>query len=463
MQGKILIVDAISTNRIVLKVKLASSYYEVVQAATLSEAVQAARQAVPDLVICALALPDGGAGQLCRRLQAMPLTASIPVLAVGSPTDATGRLALLEAGISDVLRHPLDDTLLMARVRSLIRAHNAAAEWQMRDDTSRALGFGEQTQGFALAGKTTLIASDLAQSQNWVARLRPLMPDGLNHARPDTVLRNLSPDNMPDVFVLVLGPQGERPGDMLRLLAAIRANAATRYAGVLVLQVGGDTGLGAQALDLGADDLMIGGFEAAELALRVRALTRRKRIADRLRATVRTGLRAAVSDPLTGLHNRRYAMPHLARVAEHAATTGRPLAVMIADMDHFKRINDMYGHASGDAVLIETARRLCEGLRPVDLVARLGGEEFLIVMPATPLLAARRAAGRLCRAIGDTHFKVPGCASPIPVTVSIGLSIGGRRSGQIDSATALLDEADKALYGAKVQGRNQVTLSRPAA
>jgi two-component system cell cycle response regulator len=213
---------------------------------------------------------------------------------------------------------------------------------------------------------------------------------------------------------------------------------------------------------------MTGGFDKKEMVLRTKALMRRKRIADQLRATVRTGLKAAVSDPLTGLHNRRYAMPHLARVAEHSAATGRSFAVMVADLDHFKRINDLYGHASGDAVLVEAARRLRENLRGVDLLARIGGEEFMIVMPATPFSEARVAASRLCRKISGEGFAIPGASKPIEVTISIGVTMGGvgkeRGVAMIpEDPNALLDAADKALYTAKTQGRNQINLIRPAA
>ncbi len=172
-------------------------------------------------------------------------------------------------------------------------------------------------------------------------------------------------------------------------------------------------------------------------------------------------------DPLTGLHNRRYAMPHLARVTEQAVPGNRPFAVMLADMDHFKRINDVYGHASGDAVLVETARRLRAGLRSVDMIARLGGEEFLVVMPATGPVEARAAATRLCHQIGSRPFDIPGAINPVEVTVSIGLALGGLAPQGEDvrpeTADDMIDRADKALYAAKTHGRNQVTLSRPAA
>lgn len=468
MQGKILIVDPISTNRIVLKVKLASAFYEVLQASSADEACVAALRYAPDLVISAMALPDCDAADFARQLHANPQTRALPIVVIGDQPGAGSRLAALEAGVQDVMLRPLDDTLFLARVRSLIRAQNTAAEWQMRDDTSRALGFAEDQAEFGPAGRSIVVSTDTERARAWMEQIRPALRCSLSYAPPDTALRDLSPGRVPDVFIMILEDEDRHSGDVLRLLAAIRATAITRHAGTLVIQPTPDPGLGAYALDLGADDLMVDGFEVVEFTLRVKALLRRKRVADQLRATVRSGLKAAVSDPLTGLHNRRYAMPHLTRVAEHAQATGRSFAVMVADLDHFKRINDLYGHASGDAVLIEAARRLRENLRGVDLLARIGGEEFLIVMPATPLSEARVAARRLCRKIGDEGFKVPGSNTPIDVTISIGVSMGGTRGSSntnIDAvdANSLLDAADKALYDAKLQGRNQVQLYRPAA
>ena len=140
---------------------------------------------------------------------------------------------------------------------------------------------------------------------------------------------------------------------------------------------------------------------------------------------------------------------------------------MVADMDHFKRINDTMGHAAGDAVLIETARRLRENLRAVDMVARIGGEEFLIVMPGAGLANAKKAAQRLCRVIRNTPFIVPGIKLPVTATISIGMTVCDPRKRSNPphplSAEALLGRADKALYGAKAEGRDRVTLLRPAA
>jgi two-component system cell cycle response regulator len=464
MQGRILIVDAIATNRIVLKVKLASVHYEVLQAASLADAFRIVREQTPDLVITALHLPDGNAARLCTTMKRHADVAHIPVMAVGCRADAEARMATLEAGVQEVLMKPLDDTILLGRIRSLIRAHNAAAEWRMRDDTSRALGLAEQPAVFAPEGRIVMVIDDAARGHAWTHRLRGLLRGRITATAPADALRSADTEHLPDIFVLVLPPDPLEASAMLRLIPAIRANADIRHAGLMVLQTAPDATLSASALDLGADDLMTEGFDAAEMALRLKLLMHRKRMADQMRATVRTGLRAAVFDPLTGLHNRRYAMPHLSRIAEHASQGGRSFAVMLADMDHFKRINDRYGHASGDAVLTEAAQRLRGSLRAMDLVARIGGEEFLIVMPGTDLDAARATARRLCSEIGGTPFAVPGASDPIDVTISIGLYHHDPAHALYHAqAEELVDLADKALYEAKLDGRNRVTLSRPAA
>lgn len=473
MQGKILIVDPIVTNRIVLKVKLASAFYTVIQASTMEEATDIAISEGPDLILSALDLPDGSAADLCRQLTKRPQTGQIPILALAGHIDHATRITALEAGVHDVLVKPYDETLLLCRVRSLIRAYNAEAEWLFRDDTTRALGFAEPDVPFGPQGEFVLVGQDKTTIQPWAVTLRPLLGAALTLASSTEVMGEGIKGTAPDVYVLVIEAKKSNPDGSLRLISALRANARSRHAGILVLQTTPDAALAAHALDLGADDLMPDGFDAAELALRLKSLLRRKRMSEKLRQTVRTGLRAAVFDPLTGLHNRRYAMPHLVRVAEQAHGTGRPYAVMLCDLDHFKRINDVFGHASGDAVLVEVAERLRTSLRSVDMVARIGGEEFMIVMPGTTLQEARQTALRLCDTIGGRPFDLPGSATPVRITISIGMALDAMSRCLPDFAdpaisaqetgASLMEQADKALYAAKMKGRNQVKLSRPAA
>ncbi|ASM72850.1 MULTISPECIES: diguanylate cyclase [Roseobacteraceae] len=474
MHAKILIVDAIATNRIVLKVKLAAAHYEVLQASNLAEAARLAAVTPPDLVICAADLPDGTAVDLVGLLNTQAQSKRMPVLAVAPGISAAARLGLLEVGVDDVVMDIYHDTLLLARVRSMLRAHNAETEWQIRDDTTRALGLAENRAAFIRTPDVTVVCPTLWHGAKTLATLRPHVVARLNAAVPHTALDSHNhnavgaPVKNADVFILIT--DSATADQMLALVSSIRSHAATRHCPILLVYPEDEPILAARALDLGVNALTQSDPDPKEVAIRVRDLMQRKQVADQLRATVRTGLEAAVCDPLTGLHNRRYALPHLARLAERAGIAGRPFALMLADLDHFKQVNDIYGHATGDAVLVETAHRLRENLRAVDLLARVGGEEFLIVLPGVDLGDARRAARRLCRQIGCTPFDTAGDIAPIKVTVSIGLAIGGLSGDAAlavghpeKAAQVLLDRADKALYAAKVKGRNCVTLSRPAA
>jgi two-component system cell cycle response regulator len=321
----------------------------------------------------------------------------------------------------------------------------------------------------SLKASVALIAQDTQTAQAWAERLGDHVPYDLHcHQLDDIKLMMSAP--VADVFVIELNETSAGPA--LRLLADLRARAATRQSVVIAVPNPADPQIAAEALDRGAHDVLQAGFDVEELALRLTTQLQYKSRNDRLRDSVRNGLRAAVQDPMTGLYNRRYAKPFLDRTAKRAAEGGDTFALMLADLDHFKRINDEYGHPAGDAVLIEAARRLQDQLRPVDLVARVGGEEFMIVLPGADEMSAGMAAVALCNAINSQPFQVPGIASPIAVTISIGAVIGRDLARKDDhgetrgadrvasSVTELISQADRALYDAKDAGRNQVTLSK---
>lgn len=464
MQGKILIIDGISTNRIVLKVKLTAAFYQVEQAGTLREALDSIHRDPPDLVLTAINLPDGTAAQLCEHLRATPATANLPVLAIGTASSMQTRLATLRAGAFDVMDKPVNETLMLGRVRNMIRAYHKFAEWQMRDDTSYALGLSEAPADFANPGMISLIGMEAGPLQGWVRQLLPHLRARYCVTTLRDAMAALHSGKPPDAIVLALPEQAEQSETCLRLISALRASALTRDIAILMIQKTPDPLRATSALDMGADDVMTADFDAAEVALRLQVLLRRKRHVALMLQSVRTGLREVVNDPLTGLYNRRYAMPFMRRLIAHSAEKQAHFAVIVADMDHFKRINDHYGHASGDAVLVETARRLRETVRGGDMIARMGGEEFLIAMPATDIGTARAVADRLCAAIGGTAFAIPGADRPVNITISQGIAMSApslTMERKLEDVDVLLDRADKALYGAKLQGRNCVRFSRP--
>lgn len=467
MSRRILIVDDVATNRIVMKVRLSEAHYDVLQATDGAGALAAARRDRPDLILMDMALPDMDGIELCRRLKAHPETDGIPVIMVTGLRSAEAKMRALEAGADEFLAKPLDEMILLARVRNLLRARETSEELALRNGTHRALGFAEPAAGFTAAGRVALIAAEPRTGRTWRAVLAPLMSDNLSTITRAEALT--PPDGVPPHDVFVIDSQLAPEGAGLRLVSELRAHAATRHAAILVVVPAAARETAAMALDLGANDLIVGHVDPQELAIRIRSQLRRKQQADRLRATLEDGLRLAVIDPLTGLFNRRYALPHLARIAERAAETGRGYAVMLIDIDRFKRVNDRHGHAAGDAVLVEVARRLRDNLRAVDLVARIGGEEFMVALPETGVEQACATAERLRTLMEATPMDLPGGAGQIGVTISVGVAFGCNRGLAAGDANveaevhALMEQADRALYGAKASGRNTVEISRTAA
>jgi len=460
MAGRILIADDVATNRIVLKVNLMEAFYEVSQASGGAETVARARKELPDLILLDLLMPDMDGIEVCKALKSDPLTAGIPIIVVTAHNDSASRLEALRAGADEFMSKPLDEQTLLARVRSLLRARDTDEELRLRDNTHRALGFAEETETYDQPATIAIIAGQYDTALDWKTSLSEEMNDKLVVFSKETALLSSKGNHAPEVYVIACDL--DKPDEGLRLLSELRSRPNTRHSAILMVIPQDASHKASTALDLGANDLMVEGFDPEEMALRLKTQIRRKRQSDRLRETVRDGLRMSVIDPLTELYNRRYAEPHLQRVAERAKQTGRPFAVMILDLDRFKAINDTYGHSAGDVVLQKVAARIKDNLRDVDMVARIGGEEFLVVMPDTQLDQARMAAERLCRVVDEAPVATPNTQTAIPVSLSIGVAMGGLRD-DTQSVEQLIEFADRALYAAKSDGRNQVTFSRTAA
>ncbi len=456
MPGRVLIIDPIATNRILLKVRLAASNYRVLQASALSEGVSLAGSAMPDLIVIDHNLIAADVTALGDLTDAHPC----PIVVLTPPEGLVARAQMLAAGAADCLQKPINDALLLARLRSLMRFETTRRETGLRDDTSRALGLAEDGVGFAPQSHVSVVTATPAQSQNWARQLRRETSAQVSAHSLDDVLDFGEGDAVPDLFLLALSDD-EEPLN-LQAITELRSRAATRSAAIIAVTPQDAPVTAAMALDLGADDVTSCPFDAAEVGLRITTQLRHKHRADHLRATVQHGLQAAVTDPLTGLSNRRYALAHLKQIAERAAAEGAPYAVMILDIDRFKLVNDSYGHAAGDRVLRALSSCLSDNLRSVDMVARLGGEEFVIALPDTGEAEARIVAERLRQLVCDMPVVID-AKTTLRVSVSIGLTIALPEATDCTDPTDLLEQADTALYGAKDNGRNQVIMSPNAA
>ncbi len=465
MSGKILIVDAVATNRIVLKVKLSAAHFDVHQASTGGAAVALARDLHPDLIILGAALCDMTCADLIAALRARPDLAAVPIVALIPEDTGAARIAALQAGADDILTQPIDERIMLARLRALLRQHLALQDMRLNAGPDCAAGFGEAQGGTLRPGRITILGVQMAEAMALRARLRSACRHQISALPAGGPITPTPGAPAADVFVLMLPAMAEEKA--LELMAELRASPEARHGRIVCLLPSEGRSLAASLLDMGASDVIVGTANLDELTLRLGRQIQRKQAVDHLRARLHDGLRAAMIDPLTGLYNRRFAMPFLKGLAMGQGGESTGFAVMLADLDHFKQINDRLGHAAGDRVLCHVADLLGSSVREVDLVARIGGEEFLIVMPGADGAEARRAADRLCRRIGEAGIALRGRPEPAHVTVSIGVAMGKAQPTEqraSDHVDTLLDEADRALYRAKARGRNTVTISaRPAA
>jgi two-component system cell cycle response regulator len=322
---------------------------------------------------------------------------------------------------------------------------------------ARAAASRDISRGDALAaalavsgdGAQILLVDDRASSYERLSAMLQANHQVELERAPQEALFRLAEGN----FDLAIVSLGLAHYDGLRLCSQIRSLERTRQLPVLLLADSDDTARVVRGLDIGVNDYLLRPVDRNELSARVRTQIRRKRYADRLRDNVQHSLEMAVTDPLTNLHNRRYFEAHAATALEQAIERGRPLSLLILDIDHFKVINDSWGHEAGDDVLREFAHRLRKNLRGIDLPCRIGGEEFVVVMPDTDMAIAAVVAERVRRKIERDLFIIHDGERSIPVTVSIGAA---SLSGTDESLPSLLRRADKALYRAKNDGRNRV-------
>lgn len=295
---------------------------------------------------------------------------------------------------------------------------------------------------------TVLVADDDPDLLEFVATL--LMRDGhaVIRASDGGQALELARDRSPDLLVLDVSMP------VLNGYAVCRELQASTPAPppVIFLTARAETQDRILGLDVGAVDYIVKPFSGPELRARVRAALRTKVISDRLRVE-------AATDPLTGLQNRSHLGPRVAELVASARRHQRPLACVMIDIDHFKAVNDTYGHSAGDAVLVEVAARLGREKRTSDTLIRYGGEEFLLLLPETGAEGAITLAEKLRTALSERPVPyAPGDAGTIEISVrgSIGVAVLGE---EMYDAALLIAAADEAMYQAKADGRDRVVLA----
>ena len=444
MSARILVVDDLAPNLNLLEVKLQAEYYDVVTARSGYEALDIAGKEKLDLILMDAMMPGMNGFEACEKLKQNPKTWHIPVIMVTALEETKDRIAGLEAGADDFITKPIDDFNLMARVKSLLRLKMVTD--QLLSHTGHTKGNSrpllEKIHG--RSGKILLVEDHDFRAEKIS---KPLLKKHkvVVEKDPDKAVK-LASSGM-DLIIVSLVSENF---DGLRVCASLRFKEDSRDIPILIVGDPEDEARLIRAYDIGINDTLMRPIEKQEMHARVNTLLRRKFYADSLRENFNENLEMVVSDPLTGLGNRRYFDRTIEPFFEALEDKDEAFSIMVFDIDHFKRVNDILGHDMGDQILKEVATRLVTNMRAVDVVSRYGGEEFMIAMPKTEEDDALVAADRIRALIAGTPIYVDGQA--LRITTSAGVA-------QVQKGEQLRDvfkRADDALYKAKQAGRNKV-------
>ncbi|HRO16044.1 MAG TPA: diguanylate cyclase, partial [Paracoccus sp. (in: a-proteobacteria)] len=438
--------------------RLNAACHDTLSAQTGAEAMACLLRGTPDLVLIGGTPSDMGPVELCRRIAAR--SPGPPVMMLVDPGQ---QVEALRAGAAAVLNAPADELTLLARLRSLLRDNRSPSPLT----ESRGGGLAEEAAPFVMggapcaAGGIMLVTDHPATGLAWRQILAARLREPIRLRDPDRALAEAASGQVADLYIIAADIQ--QTGDGLRLLSELRARPLSRDAAFAVLLRPERGEMATVALDLGAGEVLPchpAATAAEEAALRIAALIARKRLADQHRRNDEIERSLARADPLTGLANRRAVLPHLQRLCAGAGHEGGRFAVIALDIDRFKRVNDRHGHAAGDRVLTTVAARLRAAVEPPGFVARMGGEEFLAVIPGADAATAAAIARRMRHEVAATPVPLPALAGgdSLTITLSAGVATCEGHDAEMES---LLERADRALRGAKASGRNCLMVARP--
>ena len=451
MTARVLVVDDIVANVKLLDARLSAEYFDVLTAMNGRDALAVCERSECDVVLLDVMMPGMDGFEVCRQLKSNPTTHHIPVIMVTALDQPSDRVRGLEAGADDFLTKPVSDVALVARVRSLARLKMMTDELRMRALTSKEIGIlSPERDAISDKGRQgrILVIDDRQSSHERIgAMLAEEHTVEVEEDPNDALFR--AAEGRYDLVIVSLALENY---DGLRLCSQLRSLDRTRNVPVLAITEGETNARLVRGLDVGVSDYLQRPIDKNELLARARTQIRKKRYSERLRDNVQLSIELSITDPLTGLYNRRYMESHLGALLEQATTRNKPLTVLMLDIDYFKAINDTHGHDAGDDVLREFATRIKKSIRGIDLACRHGGEEFVIVMPETDLAVATMVAERLRRRIATEPFPIQEGTGSLEVTISVGISALGPN----DDAANILKRADRALYRAKRDGRNRV-------
>ncbi|MDR1139717.1 MAG: PleD family two-component system response regulator [Rickettsiales bacterium] len=455
MTAKILVVDDVLSNVKLLEARLKAEYYTVIVAHDGKEAIDLVAKQQPDIILLDIMMPKINGFEVCKSLKSDPLTTHIPIIMVTALHDTHDRVQGINAGADDFLTKPIDETALSARIKSLTRLKMVIDELRLRGETNAEIGgvAGSSIMDYSnqiFDANILVVDEDVFQAEQIYNVLSQRFGSIKVLNDPTEALEIGIEDN----YDLIISDMQFSQTDGLRLCSEFRSKVETRYTPILILSEDYDKNNLVKALNVGANDYLTVPLDESELMARVNLQVKRKRYQDALRMNLFNNAEMSIKDPLTNCYNRRYFDAHLKNIVKDSVEKNRRLSLMILDIDYFKVVNDDFGHSAGDELLKQMQKRISENIRVTDLLARFGGEEFVIVMPDTDVSDAYTVAERIREIIATEPFVLSGENTTHSVTVSIG--IAEMQKSDLDNIKKFIVRADRYLYKAKNSGRNRV-------
>lgn len=460
----VLVVDDSLVVRRSLQELLESSGYRTEIAASGEEAFERCGSRSFDLVVTAQTMSSLSGLQLCRLLRSDPATAEIPVIVLAADDDRRRRFWARSSGADAFLSKSTTRTDLVPLVQQLLRDRpprtqegrpRPAGEARPLERLSRVLD--ELLFEAVVASEARRLIEHATDRQTFLPRVLDLVAEIADYSYLAVVLS--SPAGPSSIAVHARGPWPEDDAEGLRALglrpaepgALVLVTREIEQSGPVVSRLGGVFPLQAGREELGR--IAVHGGQArlcAEVRRTLEAVAHELGLVAKSLLLMEETRRLAQTDQLTGLANRRACAERLSHEIQRASRQGTPFCVALCDVDHFKEVNDRWGHGVGDEVLRAVASALRGSVRAIDLVGRWGGEEFIVLLPNASAAGGRVVAERLRAGVLRNATHEPG---PERVTISVGVaSFGG------EDTDALVARADEALYRAKARGRNRIEL-----
>jgi two-component system, cell cycle response regulator len=445
MTAKILIVDDLKFNIDLLEEHLQNDLYEIHRAYNGQEALSKTLSVRPDLILMDVMMPVIDGLSATKTIRQTPEIAHIPIIMITALTSVDDRINSLFCGADDYMNKPINYLLLKKRIKSLLRLKYFTDEIILRAGIDGAIP-NNNVLDIDIAGSKILIIDEDTELTNSISsklKRKNLIIDVCKDSKKAIA------SCLGDKYSLIILNTEITDVNAIELCVKIKNNTQLKSIPILVLVDEYDEDTLMKSLEIGINDYFLIPHEISELIAKVILQIKKFHYVENLRMSY---LRNATMDELTQTYNRNYLESYFKNLIANLQKEEKRSIICVIDIDDFKKLNDVYGHITGDKVLKSVASIFLKNIRSSDFIARIGGEEFIVILHDVIREEARLIIDKLREKISNTQFLDYSENNKIKCTISGGID----EIQKNDSLASAVDRADKNLYKAKNSGKNMI-------